>query len=100
MPSEKVMFDVVIMLVCGVIGFIALKAGFEPGPITLGLILGAIAEDGFSLSLLMAQANDSMFGTFVGRPISAFLIFLCIMAIVSPIIVRARKNRKEKLENA
>jgi putative tricarboxylic transport membrane protein len=94
------MFDVIIMLVCGVIGFIALKAGFEPGPITLGLILGAIAEDGFSLSLLMAQANDSMFGTFVGRPISAFLIFLCIMAIVSPIIVRARKNRKEKLENA
>lgn len=94
------LFDIVIMLVCGVIGFIALKAGFEPGPITLGLILGAIAEDGFSLSLLMAQASGSMFGVFVGRPISAFLIFLCILAIVSPIYIRFKNNRKIKLKNA
>lgn len=91
------LFDVVIMLVCGVIGFITLKAGFEPGPIVLGLILGAIAEDGFSLSLLMAQASGSMFGTFVARPISAFLILLCVLAIVSPIYVRFKKNRKSKL---
>ena len=91
------LFDVVIMIACGIVGFVLLRAGFEPGPITLGLILGAIAEDGFSLSLLMAQASGSMVGTFVARPISAFLIFLCIMAIVSPLYMRMKKSRKDKL---
>ena len=94
------LFDIVIMIVCGIIGFITLKVGFEPGPIVLGLILGTLAEEGFSLSLLMAKASGSMFDTFVARPISAFLIFMCIMAIVSPIYVRVKKSRKNKLENA
>ncbi|MFZ7102747.1 MAG: tripartite tricarboxylate transporter permease [Peptococcaceae bacterium] len=94
------LFDIVIMIACGIIGYIALKVGFEPGPLVLGLILGTLAEEGFSLSLLMAKAQGSIMGTFVTRPISALLIFMCIMAIVSPIYMRVKKSRKNKLENA
>ncbi|MDK2824803.1 MAG: putative tricarboxylic transport rane protein [Clostridia bacterium] len=90
--------DVVIMMVCGVLGYLGLKVGIQPGPIVLGLILGTIAEEGFTLSLLMSKAQGSLLSTFVTRPISAFLIFMCILSIVSPIYVRMKKSRKDKLE--
>lgn len=85
--------DVVVMMVCGVIGYLGLKIGIQPGPVVLGLILGAIAEDGFTLSVLMSKAQGSLFATLVTRPISAFLIFMCILSIVSPIYMNMKKKK-------
>lgn len=90
------MFDVVIMLVSGVIGYVFLKIGIEPGPLVLGLILGAIVEVNFSQSLLMSKAVGSILPVFVFRPICMLLILLCIVSVVSPSISRFLKNRKSK----
>src|SRR5690606_9269003 len=51
------MLDVAMMIGFGILGYILKKAGFEPGSIVLGLILGPIAETGLSQSMLMGQAQ-------------------------------------------
>lgn len=87
------LFDIVVMIVCGIVGYLGLKIGIQPGPLVLGLILGTMAEEGFSLSLLMSKAQGGIFNTFVGRPISAVIILLCILSIVSPIYMRMKKKK-------
>ncbi|MCL6612059.1 MAG: tripartite tricarboxylate transporter permease [Peptococcaceae bacterium] len=95
------MLDVGIMVFFGLIGYVTKKAGFHPGPIVLGLILGPIAENGLVQSMLMGKASGSMFAVFFTRPISIVLILFCLISVAVPVIsaIRARK-RKEENANA
>lgn len=89
------MYDVLIMLVSGVIGFIFLKLDIEPGPLVLGLILGSIVEVNFSQSLLMSSAAGSWLSVFIFRPVCVVMILLCILSVSSPFISKLLKNRKD-----
>jgi putative tricarboxylic transport membrane protein len=82
--------DIYTMVVVGIAAHALRKAGFMPGPIVLGLILGPIAEQGLSQSLLMGRASGSMMGVFFGRPISLILIVLTVTSIATPIILQWR----------
>jgi putative tricarboxylic transport membrane protein len=94
------MADVYIMLIFGVIGFIGRKAGFSPGPIVLGLILGGICEQGLVQSILMGRAKGSVLNMFFNRPISILLIALTLVSAFWPFIARARKNWRSKNEKS
>jgi len=87
------MLDVGMMVFFGFIGYVTKKAGFTPGPIVLGLILGPIAENGLVQSMFLGQALGSMFQVFFTRPISLVLILFCAISIALP-IVSAIRNRK------
>jgi len=80
-----------IMLAFGIGGFILRRAGIGAAPVGLGLILGPIAEREFTSSLLIAQAQSDYL-SFVFRPISAVLVFLCALSIALPLL-DARKSR-------
>ncbi|KKC38112.1 hypothetical protein WH87_10935 [Devosia epidermidihirudinis] len=86
------MFTVIVMLVFGVIGVILKRSGIPASPIVLGLILGPLAESNLRRSLLI----DGPAGL-VGKPISATLISLALIAIVvslaAPIIARRRAKQ-------
>ena len=88
------MTDVYVMLAFGVIGFVARKAGFGPGPIVLGLILGSICEQGLVQAIQMGTAKGSVVGMFFARPISLILIFLTLVSAVWPMISGALKSRR------
>jgi putative tricarboxylic transport membrane protein len=85
--------DVYTMVIVGILAHVLRKAGFMPGPIVLGLILGPIAEQGLTQSVLMGRAEGSMFAVFFARPISLILIVLTIGSILAPIILRHREKR-------
>jgi len=87
------MFDVYVMLVFGVIGFVARKAGFSPGPIVLGLILGSICEQGLVQSILMGRAKGAVLGIFFTRPISLILIVFTLISAFWPLLARLRRVR-------
>ncbi len=77
------LYDVWLMLIFGVIGFVLRKGDYEGAPLLLALVLGPKMEVAFRQSLMIAQGN---FGVFVGRPFSlAFLVvtlvFLCLPAL-------------------
>ena len=84
--------DIYTMVIVGVVAHALRKAGFMPGPIVLGLILGPIAEQGLTQSVLMGRAQGSMFAVFFGRPISMILILLTLASVVAPFVIRWRER--------
>jgi putative tricarboxylic transport membrane protein len=82
-------FDVWVALVCGVIGYLMRKTGFDPGPLVLALALGAILERSFRQSLLIS--NGSL-GIFVTRPVSAVILLITAALLVSPLVTAWRRR--------
>lgn len=82
-------FDMWVMLGAGLLGYLMRKTGFEPAPLVLAFILGAILEQAFRQSLLLSGGS---LGIFVTRPISGALTALVVLVIASSIwgVVRGK----------
>ena len=87
------LFDVGVMIACGVGAYILNKVDIHPGTLALGLILGPIANQGFTQGMLMSQASGSWINVFVLQPVSLGLIGLIVVAVVTGI----RLNRRAQL---
>ncbi|PTM59492.1 tripartite tricarboxylate transporter permease [Desmospora activa] len=79
-------FDISMMIAFGIAAYILKKVGFEPGPIVLGLILGPIAETGLAQTMLMAQAQGSVWTIFFSRPLSMVLMVFCLLSLLWPLL--------------
>jgi putative tricarboxylic transport membrane protein len=91
------MLDVWIMFGFGVIGFIFMKLRFPSAPIVLGLILGPFVEEGYVQSTLAGRATGNILLYMTLRPISIFLILLCIVSVLWPFYASWRaKNRPKR----
>ncbi|MBQ9406275.1 MAG: tripartite tricarboxylate transporter permease [Desulfovibrio sp.] len=76
--------EVILMLIFGLIGFLAHKFDLNPAAMVLGLILGPIGEKGLRRALLLSDGDISiLFST----PLCWILILLCILGILSPILM-------------
>lgn len=84
-------FDIVLVIVFGALGYLMKKLGFEPGPLVLAFVLGSLLEDSLRRSLLLFDGDPAGFLT---RPISATLLatFL-VMALLPPIRTALRRTR-------
>jgi TctA family transporter len=69
------LFDVGIMLAFGVMGFVFEENGFPLAPAILGVVLGAMLEESFINSMIMADGH--LIGL-VNRPIAAVLAVITI----------------------
>ncbi|MFW6138833.1 MAG: tripartite tricarboxylate transporter permease [Spirochaetota bacterium] len=87
-------FDIYAMLFFGLMGYAARKAGFHPGPIVLGIILGQICEEGLVQSILMGKAAGSILQVFFTRPISVVLIILTLISGSWPFIANFLRRKK------
>jgi len=76
-------FDIWILIISGVIGFILRKLSFSPAPIILGLILGPIFETNLRRAVLLSDGNWS---TYVTRPISLFFLISVVLILFGPYI--------------
>ncbi|MEL7524614.1 MAG: tripartite tricarboxylate transporter permease [Pseudomonadota bacterium] len=83
--------DIAIMIVLGVIGWVAGKRGFSVSPIVLGLILGRIAEQGFVQSWTIGEAIGNLWGQFFGRPLSMAIIALTLLTFFYPFLPRLKQ---------
>jgi putative tricarboxylic transport membrane protein len=79
-------FDVMMLIIIGLIAYFTKKFGFNPAPIVLGLILGSITEIGLAQSMLIGQAHGNVLLFFFTRPVSVILIILCILSVFSPLL--------------
>lgn len=93
--SEKnLMMNVNVMLFFGVVGYLMKKLEYEAAPLVLALILGPMIEESFCQSLISFHGDLLIF---VKRPISAFLIFISALLILSTVFFS--KKRKRILES-
>lgn len=82
-------FDMWTMLVFGIIGYLMRKAGFDPGPMALAIVLGPTLETSFRQSMLMSQGSATIF---VDRPVSLILVIVLALIVLLPLLLRLRKN--------
>ncbi|WP_108482338.1 tripartite tricarboxylate transporter permease [Oceaniglobus ichthyenteri] len=91
--------DAQIMVGLGVISWVLGRYGFDASPIVLGIVLGAIAEQGFVQTYLIGNATNNLGGMFFGRPISIGIIIAALVTLAYPFYAewRARQRGKRPL---
>jgi TctA family transporter len=83
------MFQVAETLAIGVVGYLLKLLGFHPAPILLGFVLGGRFEESFRRAMVLSR-GDLM--VFLDRPISAFILGLCVLLIAAQIYSRLRRS--------
>jgi TctA family transporter len=83
-------FDVGVMLVMGVLGFVLERRGVPLGPVVLGLILGGPLEERFLQTA--TGSGDSLLG-FINRPLAALLGLTWAGLWISMLLLAARRRR-------
>jgi TctA family transporter len=85
-------FDVLIMAVFGVFGYICVKLECEPAPLILGFILGPLMEENLRRAMLLSR-GDPM--TFFTKPISLGFMVASAILLVLVALPAIRKKREE-----
>ncbi len=85
-------FDLFVLVVSCLAGFILWELDCEPAPLLLGFLLGPMLEDHFRRAMLMSHGD---LGTFVERPISAGILLVAALLLVVIVMPSIRKSRDE-----
>lgn len=79
-------FDILVVVVFAVVGYLMTMARMSPAPMLLGMVLGPMMEENFRRAMLLSR-GDAM--VFLERPICAVLIGLTVFMLVWPALRRA-----------
>jgi len=85
-------FDIWMVAIFGVIGYLFIKLGCEPAPLLLGLILGPMMEEYLRRALLISRGDWSVFLT---RPLSASLLAVAAILLCIVLLPSIKKKREE-----
>ncbi len=86
-------YEILIMVGFGVAGYLMRKFGFEGAPFLLAMVLGPMLEIAFRQSLLYGDPY-----IFFKRPISGVLLLVTFILLMTSIIPRITRRRKELAE--
>ena len=89
------LFDVWVMALFGLLGYLMRKLDYPAAALILGLVLGDVLERALRQSLMMSQGSLAILVT---RPISATLLFIALVLLCLPAIRRVRAWRLEAVE--
>jgi hypothetical protein len=100
------MFDVVLMLVFGVLGYLFKKLKYPLAPLVLALVLGDMAEASFRQAMLLSQGSLSIFWS---NPLVGSITGLALVLLLWPLVggrvlqvdqgrVKRRLRRSERHE--
>jgi putative tricarboxylic transport membrane protein len=82
-------FDVFVMLLFGIVGYVSRKFQYESAPLVMAFILGPMLENSLRQSLLMSMGDFSIFFT---RAISVSCLLMAIALLLLPIFFRTREK--------
>ena len=85
-------FDIWMVAIFGVIGYLFIKLGTEPAPLLLGFILGPMMEEYLRRALLLSRGDWSVFIT---RPLSASLLVAALALLVVVMLPSIKAKREE-----
>ncbi len=88
--SGNAVFDVFVMVLFGVLGYLMRKFGYEPAPLVLAFVLGPMLENNLRKSLILSQGD---FTIFIERPISAVCLVLATAALAAPLLPTLARRR-------
>src|SRR6476619_3579028 len=85
-------WDIWMVAVFGVIGYVFIKLGAEPAPLLLGFILGPMMEENLRRALLLSRGDWSVLVT---RPLSASLLGAAVLLLVIVLLPSIKAKRED-----
>ena len=82
-------FDIHVMLIFGIIGYLFKKFEYEPAPLILAFILTPMFEKAFRQSLLMSSGRPAIFLT---RPISVSCLVIALLLLLTAVLGKKRRQ--------
>lgn len=92
------MFDVGVMVVFGLLGFVLKRCGFAAPPMILGMVLSEICESNWRRAIILAQAKGGMLSYFFSRPIAIVLTILILASLFSPVLMNYVNKKSRAIE--
>jgi putative tricarboxylic transport membrane protein len=89
------MFDLALLMVFGLLGYLMRKLDYPAAPLILGLALGAGMERALRQSLMMSEGSLSIL---VSRPISAVMLSFALLVLLIPVFGKLNAWRLRALE--
>lgn len=86
---QNSIFDIVVMIVFGMVGYLCRQNGYEGAPLILAFVLGPMFEVNFRRSLIMSGGDLSIFFT---RPIALGAMIACFAIAMFPLYRLLRKG--------
>ncbi len=90
-------FDIWMVGIFGVVGYLFIKLGAEPAPLLLGFILGPMMEEHLRRAMLLSRGDWTVFVT---RPLSASLLFVAAVLLVIVLLPAVKSKREEAFHAA
>jgi len=90
-------FDVLLMMLFGLLGYVFTKLECEPAPLLLGFILGPLMEENLRRAMLLSRGDPIVFFT---KPISAGFLIASIALLIILLLPNIRKKREEAFVEA
>jgi putative tricarboxylic transport membrane protein len=88
-------FDVYMMALFGILGYVFSKLGCEPAPMLLAFILGPLMEEFLRRAMLLSRGDPLVF---IQRPISATLLAIAALAMCAVLLPSFAKTREVALK--
>jgi putative tricarboxylic transport membrane protein len=85
-------FEVYLVAVAGLIGYVLIKLKCEPAPLIIGFILGPMIETYLRRTLIISDGDPTVFLT---RPLSAIFLLIAAAALVVICLPALSKKRTE-----
>ncbi len=85
-------FDVFLMALFGLLGYVCVKLECEPAPMILGFILGPLMEENLRRAMLLSRGDPLVF---FQKPISASFLIVSIILLVIIALPNLRKKREQ-----
>lgn len=79
------LFDVMLMFIFGLIGFLMRQHGYPAAPMVLAIVLGGMMDSNFRRAVSLASSTDNMLVSMFGKPITIVLLSVTILIILSNI---------------
>lgn len=88
------MFEVMLVVVSGALGFLLARFGYPAAPLVLALVLGPLVEQSLRQSLQMSAGN---LGIFLERPVTLALLLVAVAILAaSPVAKAVRRLRARR----
>ena len=88
-------WDIWMVAIFGVVGYLFIKLGCEPAPLLLGFILGPMMEENLRRALLLSRGDWSVLVT---RPLSAGLLAAAALLVIIVALPAVKARREEAFQ--
>jgi putative tricarboxylic transport membrane protein len=79
--------DLLLLLICGILGYFLSKNDYPIAPLVLGLVLGPMVENNLRRALTISNGD---FSVFVSRPISLVFLLITALWLLVPFMMKRR----------